>query len=266
MNTLLDAFTLGALQGIAEWLPVSSAGIIALVYTTFSTSTLSDIIGVALFLHLGTFFAALVYFHAEVISLTRAFFAPQHAEIETRCTVRFILIATTISGIIGYILLSFIKTAEGALEISGAMITGIVGVALLVTAGMQFIQQNRANRGAIDINTRDGVLLGILQGLAVIPGISRSGITVAGLLLSRAREETALTLSFLLSMPIVLAGNIILNWRVFTSFNAELVTALIASFVFGLATIHFLLRIARTVPFRWFVLVFAILTLASLFI
>lgn len=266
MNTFGNALALGSLQGIFEWLPVSSEGIIALAYSAFSSASLSDIVSFALFLHLGTFFAALVYFHAEVATLIRGLFSFQSADTATRQTLLFISIATLISGSIGYTLLSLIKKAEDLFTVSGTIITGIVALALFITAGLQFIRPKHTYRTEEDIHIRDGVVLGILQGFAVIPGISRSGITVSGLLLSRVREETALTLSFLLSLPIVLAGNVLLNWELFANFSATLFTALIASFAFGLATIHILLHVARIIPFRWFVLAFAVLTLVSLFI
>jgi undecaprenyl-diphosphatase len=99
--------------------------------------------------------------------------------------------------------------------------------------------------------------------LAVLPGLSRSGLTISALLLRKFDNASALKLSFLMSLPVVLGGNIVLNFKYFT-FSTELLLGLIFSFIFGLLTISLLLKIARKVNFGWFVLIFGVVMIISI--
>lgn len=112
----------------------------------------------------------------------------------------------------------------------------------------------------------ESLILGAAQGVAEwLPGLSRSGLTVAALLLRQFDDEVALKLSFLLSLPIVLAGNILLNSE-YLYFNLSNLVALAASFIFGLLSIHWLLALARRINFGYFTLVFGLLVIASAFL
>jgi len=108
----------------------------------------------------------------------------------------------------------------------------------------------------------DGIILGIAQGFAALPGLSRSGLTVSALLLRKFDNALSLRLSFLMSLPIVLAGNILLNFNELT-WSKGTFWSLLFSFLFGLLTIHFLLKIAKKINFGLFVLFFGILTILS---
>ncbi|VAW17354.1 Undecaprenyl-diphosphatase, partial [hydrothermal vent metagenome] len=121
-----------------------------------------------------------------------------------------------------------------------------------------------STRTPTDIKMIDSVTLGIVQGFAALPGLSRSGLTVASLLLRKFDEEQAIRLSFLMSIPIVLAGNILLNIKDFNP-TLENLFGFFFSFVFGLATIHILLKVAKKVNFAYFVLLFGLLMIGSLF-
>jgi undecaprenyl-diphosphatase len=101
--------------------------------------------------------------------------------------------------------------------------------------------------------------------MAALPGISRSGMTVSSLLLLDYEEEEALRLSFLLSLPIVLGANIVLNLdRLMVSGSGF--AGLMTAFLSGLLTIHLLLEVARNVNFGYFVLFFGLLTIGAAFI
>jgi undecaprenyl-diphosphatase len=101
--------------------------------------------------------------------------------------------------------------------------------------------------------------------LATLPGLSRSGSTVSALLLLGFQKSLSLKLSFLLSMPIVLAGNILLNLNTI-NFSVDNLVALTASFAFGLLTINLLLKLAKKINFGLLVIIFGLLTISSLFI
>ena len=113
---------------------------------------------------------------------------------------------------------------------------------------------------------KDALFAGVLQGIAVLPGLSRSGLTVAALLFRKIKETDALKLSFLMSLPVVLGGNIVLNFLDDgIEFNTSSLVALGASFVVGLLTIKYLLKISQKINFGWFAIGFGVLTLISLF-
>ncbi len=265
---MFEQLILGAIQGIVEWLPVSSEGVIFLVNANFFyESNIGSLIETALFLHLGTFLAALVYFRKRVWNLLRSLFKYKTASDENKKILKFLIIATIISGVIGYGLIVLVEESAEFLDVTSSFITLLVGLLLLITAVIQYRAQknnsgNQKLKGFKDAKPGDGIFLGIVQSLATLPGLSRSGLTVSALLLRKFNDNIALELSFLLSLPIVLGGNIILNLDKFTASPEEL-AGLITSFVFGLLTIDLLLKLAKRINFAHFVLFFGILTIIA---
>jgi len=261
---MLEQIILGITQGVAEWLPVSSEGLIFLIKTNFFPGgSFLDITRLALWLHGGTFLAALVYFHTEVGRLLRALINFKKAEPETRLILKFLIIATFISGLIGLIFWISLNSVATNLELGGKTITAIIGFLLLFTAILQLKSPARGYRQPADLKLSDGILLGLAQGLAALPGLSRSGLTVSVLLLKKFDRQPALKLSFLMSLPIVFLGNIVLNFNGLFISAAGLM-ALVAAFIFGLLTIKILMRLAEKINFGIFVLIFALLTFISL--
>ncbi len=264
---MLEGLILGVVQGVAEWLPVSSEGFIFLTKIYFfSGDNFSNLIRLALFLHLGTFLAALVYFWSDVKNIVRSIFYYKQSSGKDKKLLTFLLGATTISGVVGIVL---IKISEKVLNFNsgvGGVITVLIGVLLLITAGLQFKKREGGQKDIRELSYVDTVMLGVTQGFAVLPGLSRSGLTVATLLLRRFNDEISLRLSFLMSLPVVLVANIVLNFNLFKTLQIELLLSLTASFIFGLLTIHGLLAFAKKVNFGLFILFFGLLMiLAGLF-
>jgi undecaprenyl-diphosphatase len=133
---------------------------------------------------------------------------------------------------------------------------------LFITSYLQLKVKNSGYKEEKDLRYFDGIMIGVVQAFAALPGLSRSGLTVSALLMSKFNKQSALQLSFLLSLPIVLAGNIVLNLDKF-SFDLSSLIALLASFIFGWLTIKYLLKLAQKINFAYFVLFFAILTLLA---
>jgi len=258
--TAAQLIILGIIQGIVEWLPISSEGALILFTNLFQQLSLETIIRIALFLHLGTFFAALIYFRKDVSKLFLTLF--KKTDLETRRIFKFLLMTTIISGILGFLLLKGLIFFEKQFLFSGIVITFLIGFLLLVTGIFQLKTRKNGFRNPTHIRYNDTLLLGILQGLAVLPGLSRSGLTVSGLLLKKFDKTQALRLSFLMSLPIVLFGNILLNIEYFV-FSSKLFFGLITSFIFGLATIHLLIKLSEKINFGYFVLLFGILVLIA---
>lgn len=251
---------LGIIQGITEWLPISSSGMLTLVMTNFfNVTNLSVLLQQSLFLHLGTFLAALVYFRDDVAKIILSIFKKDMKE--HRKILNFLIISTIITGILGLVII-FVLGEIG--NLTGKTITFGVGVLLLVTAGIQFVAKKRGTKTIRNITSRSSILAGLAQGIAALPGISRSGMTVSTLLLDKFDDTTALRLSFLMSLPVVLLGNIFLNINdMALVFSIEVLYGLLFAFVAGIVTIHLLITLAKKINFAWFALIFGILMMIS---
>lgn len=263
---MLEAIILGAVQGVAEWLPVSSEGILVLIQARiFYSKSLEEMLRQAFFLHGGTFLAALIYFRREVGKLIKAVFNYQKTEKEIQKLLQFLLITAFVSGLIGFFLLKLMIYLEKELIFTGKLITLAIGFFLLITGFFQIKAEKKGKRKINDLKTIDGFLLGLAQGLAALPGLSRSGLTVSLLFLRKFDKTQALKLSFLMSLPIVFGGNLFLGLNK-GSFSFDYFLGLFFSFLFGLLTIDLLLKLARKINFGYFVILFGLLTIGSLLI
>lgn len=260
---MFESFILGMVQGIAEWLPISSEAMIVLVKNNFFPGgiPLSAIISYAIFLHLGTLLAALVYFHTKILKLIRNILRYPKLIREEKSELNFIVITTLISGCIGIVLLKVIEYYESFFT-QTLLINALVAIFLFVTAGLLYFTESRkGNQTVTTITTYQGIITGIFQGFSALPGISRSGSTIAAMGLVGIEKKRALELSFILSIPLVLGANIFLNIKNFSFFGIDHLVALLSAFVFGIATIHLLLSLVERIKFSMFVGMFGLLLL-----
>jgi undecaprenyl-diphosphatase len=266
--TIIQQIILGIIQGITEWLPVSSSAMVTIVMSYFyDINDFDYLIKSILLLHLGTFFAALIYFRKDVIILVKSLFNYKNSEKDFQNILKFLIISTLISGFIGLIILKFLLNFEDILSITSKSIIFFVGILLLFTGIIQIKIKKRGLKNEEDINNNDSISLGVAQGISVLPGISRSGITISTLLLKKFDDTTALKLSFLMSLPIVLLGNIFLNLTDFLKIiNSTFIYGFLTSFVVGFVTISGLMSLSKKINFGWFVLIFALLMLGSLMV
>jgi len=236
---MLDYIFLGIIQGIFEWIPISSEGVVAL----FSRFLLKDLnpVDVALFLHLGTLFAVLIYFRRDWQEILL---------FKNIRLLKFLTITTIVSVAIGYPLYKTIKDVT-----VGNGLLMVIGLGLFLTAYFH------KKRRTFQIKTESLALsAGFLQGLAVIPGVSRSGATIFGLSLGKTKPEEILKVSYLMSAPIVLLSSVYL-WLEEPVLIFEAWPALISSFVVGFLTLNFLLRFASRINFFGFSLIFGLICL-----
>lgn len=181
----------------------------------------------------------------------------------------FIVVATIISGSIGLVLLQLLRSiiVDGDPERSdgtGAYFMLIIGVALLVTAFLQYKKSSGGKREMKNLDFKDALFVGFIQGFAIIPGLSRSGTTTAALLIRNVKNSHALKISFLMSIPVVLGANIILNYDIISKYDLSVYNTLLAlgsSFIFGIATIHWFMQFARKVNMAKFIFIIAIITI-----
>ena len=207
-----DYIILGALQGFFEWVPVSSEGIVALASQFFIDGV--NPIDMALFLHLGTLLAVLVYFRKDWIEVL---------SLKNTDLFRFISIATIASLFVGFIIYSLIRDIA-----IGPGLLLVMGIGLLMTAYFQ--KQKRS----LNLSKNwMAILVGVLQGLAVIPGVSRSGSTIFGLSLGRFTPQEILKISYMLSAPAVLAASALILLKdantIVASWPALIISAPLAS-------------------------------------
>ena len=255
---VVEAVVLGLLQGTLEWLPVSSQGIVAAVYTLVFGGHADDAVSYSLWLHAGTVPSALLAFRAEVAHVLREL-VTRPANVASQVPVAdrpqgltaFLVAATVASAVAGLPLVLFLDDLS---EQAGSATMIVVGAALLVTGALQLRRPSSGERARDDLDLRDSLLAGVAQGLSVIPGLSRSGLTVASLLWRGLDRREALVASFLMSVPASLGAALLVGLRGDVAFTAESTVAAAVAFIAGLATIRALIAVAERVNFGAFVL------------
>lgn len=250
MLRMLLVLILGLLQGFLEWVPVSSSGVILLLARLFE---LPDPYGLSLYLHLGSGIAVLVKFREEYLRAMKIYPKPSR---EFRMI--FYATATTIpTGILFYFVSINIE------QLPTALISLIVGGLLLAVALLLFLALARS-RSVKEPQTKDMAYLGLCQGLAALPGISRSGITVACLLFRNIEAEEAVKWSFIAALPAIL-GSAVLNVlaRGIGSLCLEALVANIASFIAGLLSMEFMMKLAKRLGYAKFTFAVASILILS---
>lgn len=201
---LLRAAVLGAVQGLTEFLPVSSSGHLVLVRELFGWELLADAHWNTIFdlsVHAGTFAGLLVYFWPDVVRLSGAFFSTfRHgiAGVADRRLAWTIILATLPAALAGLL-------GAGVIE-AGLREAPVIVAALLAVFGLILWAAEWRGRktGALSaVGWVDGMLIGLAQALSLAPGVSRSGITMTVGLARGMTRETAARFSFLLSIPII---------------------------------------------------------------
>jgi len=201
---LLHAAILGVIQGLTEFLPVSSSGHLILVREFFGWSLLNDTHWNTIFdlsVHAGTFVGVLAYFWSDILRLAGAFFATfRHGigGIAERRLAWVIAVATMPAALAGIFGEDVIETYMREAPMVVASLLIFFGVVLWLAD-----LRGRRSRGLEETGWLDGVLIGVAQSLALAPGVSRSGITMTVGLAFGMTRETAARYSFLLSVPII---------------------------------------------------------------
>ena len=239
--SIFHAVLLGLVQGLTEFLPVSSSGHLAIAQHFLDgfkqPGVLFDVM-----LHVGTMLAVIFYFRREVLRLALApFQSDDEAKLYRRLLVLLIL-GSLPTAAIGLFFKDFFISMFDRIAVVAAM--------LLITGFLLFLSERlrRDGRREEGLTWTDAVMVGIAQGCAVMPGISRSGATISTLLIKGVEGETAARFSFLLALPAVF-GAALLSLKDVSQVAASEIPAYFlgtaAAFVVGFFSIHFLLGVIR---------------------
>ncbi len=233
---LFQAIFLGLLQGITEWLPISSQGQTIIAATELFGIPAEKAFSYAIFLHAGTMLAALLYFRKEIKEII---------SLREKNLLQFLGIAvlsTAITGIPMYLFLKQISSSSFYLSL-------LIGLMLLVTGFLQWKKKKEKTAGK---TKKNAFLLGLGQGFSVLPGISRSGVTTSVLLFTGFTPEKAFRLSFLLSIPSVFLAEALFGLKEGIVFEANLLIAVFVAFAVGYLSIKYLIKAAKRINFSYF--------------
>jgi len=228
---------LGLVQGLTEFLPVSSSGHLVLVPGMLDWG--EPPLGLTVLLHMGTLVALLIYFRNEILGLILGVLGQGPDPAASRRIVRFIVIATVPAVIAGVALGNFFEhTFERPYESS---------IELFITACILVATEKYGERAARhELDDQRAGAIGVAQAVAILPGISRSGSTIGtGLLCGLSREE-ATRFSFLMSIPAIGGAGLLDLAKGDLVISGASIAGTIVSGVVGFASIHYLLRFVRT--------------------
>ncbi|MFH1226974.1 MAG: undecaprenyl-diphosphate phosphatase [Planctomycetota bacterium] len=250
--SFIEIMALAIIQGIAEFLPISSSGHLVIATKLFGMSNPESNLSLIVFLHLASLLAIVISFYKEIFELLAQ---PK--------VILMIIIATIPAGLVGY----FFEDAINEL-FTGAVITGI---ALMVTGVYIILTEFHWKRAEVTLERApfmSAVWVGIAQALAIVPGLSRSGLTICTGLLNGFEKHESIKFSFFLALP-VLAGAAVLKLKDFSQLSASFqpITILISGvlcLLVSLLAIRFLVRLIRRgklIYFGWYCLIVGVLTI-----
>lgn len=258
--TLFKAFILGLVQGLSEFLPISSSGHLAIVGALMGMDAeAANLLSFNILLHVATLAAVFAAFYSDIIEMIKAFFSMlgdifrgkglRLKEFEYRRLIAMLIVGT-IPAVIAALLFGDLISNPQLWQI---------GVFLLITAALLFLSEKLGGGKTElkDMTYKQAVCVGIFQGFGTLPGISRSGSTIVGGLFSRLNRETAVRFSFLLSIPAIL-GALVLDLKDIASSGKQLFSfgtvavGMITAAVSGYFAIRFLLNLVKKSKLSYF--------------
>ena len=268
--TVIKGILLGILQGIAEFLPISSSGHLAVVQKLFGLEEVPLLFDIML--HLATLLAVVLYFRKKIWTLLCVFgrliarrSAPEAVNEEDllcgtesrgRMTILAVIITTVVTGAIGVFTSKLIPDMPVKVTCAGFIVTAI----LLVVSSIIERRNSSAVKNSAEKN--DGIkwyqaiVIGVMQGIGTLPGISRSGSTIAGSQLCGVNRAAAGEYSFIVSIPAIL-GAFLLELKDFAEVGstvgaAPVIAGCAAAFAWGYISLAVLMKIIRKGKLEWF--------------
>jgi undecaprenyl-diphosphatase len=238
---LWEACLLGAIQGLTEFLPISSSGHLVIA-RHFLPGPTGDPVAVEVALHVGTLIAVLVYFASDLWGLARGVVRPGAGPAHARQWVGLIALAT-LPGLLTYLAAGpWIQVVFESPVLVGANLL----LTAAVLAGVARTSPGRREEG--DVRPLDALVIGAAQGAALMPGISRSGMTIGAGLLGGLRGEVAARFSFLMAIPAIVGAELVnlpFLLKIPSSGGWTILAGMAVAALTGWLAIDFMLRLVR---------------------
>ena len=273
MITLINYIILAILQGLFEWLPISTSGQVMIASIGIFGIPPEQAFSLSIWMHLGTTFAVLLKLRKDYDQIIKSIwpkkFEVDGSDIKKRNWLIYATIGTAITAIPLYFLFKFV-IIEGFDSTQGDMSTLVISGLLIITGIMLLTFRRKFGIKTIDTVSdreliRDSSISGLIQGIAILPGISRSGFTVSTILFEKYNQDQSLKLSFLMSVPVALAsiGIDIIFGEGSVFGTIDLFTILIitlVSFIVGYLSMELLLKIAQKINFSYFCIIYGVIS------
>lgn len=245
---LIQVLILAVVQGLTEFLPVSSSGHLVLAGEWLGSEEQGLFLPIVL--HLGTLFAVLAQYRKDLLQLTLDLFRGKVDEIG------MILVATLPLVVVG---LSVRSLVHEAFADPRAAAGGLIFTAIVLWAGEAFRRRNveAESKGRCELRFKDAIAIGLAQSVAILPGVSRSGSTIAAGMSLGLRPDRAARFSFLISIPAILGATVLEGKDLLDQGIEGLsffvpIMGLLASAVIGWMALRWLLAFVAKGAFRWF--------------
>jgi len=252
MDNIFITVTLSLIQGLTEFLPISSSGHLVLIPYLFGFEEMG--LGFSVALHIGTLLAVLLYFRKDWVEIFRLAFYKKvgsvydmHQYVYTKRTLHYLVIATLPAACIGFFLNDSLEiVAQYPIIVAGLI---LISGAVLWSADIH----GKKLRKTQSIRMRDAIIIGLSQVLALIPGVSRSGMTItAGLFLGLTRREAA-RFSFLMATPVIVGAGILkIPDLIDVGLGKEVIIGIVLSFVSAYVAIKYMLALIERVHYKVF--------------
>jgi undecaprenyl-diphosphatase len=270
---MIEYIIIAILQGLFEWLPISSSGQVMIVSINFFGIPPEEAFSLSIWVHLGTTIAVLIKLRKDYIQIIKSViprkFEVDGSDIKKRNWLIFATIGTALTAIPLYLLFKFV-IIEGFNATQGDVLTLVISGLLIVTGVVLLTYRKKFGKKTIyTVSDRelikDSSISGLIQGVAILPGISRSGLTVSTILFEKYDQDQSLKLSFLMSVPVVIASigmdSIFGEGSVFGTidiFTILIITAV--SFIVGYLSMELLLKIAQKINFSYFCILYGVIS------
>ncbi|MHA1883480.1 MAG: undecaprenyl-diphosphate phosphatase [Promethearchaeota archaeon] len=269
---MIEYIVIAILQGLFEWLPISSSGQTMIIATNFFDISPEVAFSLSIWLHLGTTLAILLKFWREGVDIIKTIWHKEPVrekdDVKRRNWIIWATVGTGVTAVPLYFifkifLIDFFTAIQGdliTLFVSGLLIvTGIILILTKKTMGNKVLSETPSK-----MIQKDSFISGLVQGASILPGISRSGVTVSTILIERYDQDSALRLSFLMSVPVTIASvlvDIIFGeGSLIGALNILTIGIIIfVSFLIGYLTIDLILRLARKINFGYFCVLYGVI-------
>ncbi|APD07124.1 undecaprenyl-diphosphate phosphatase [Flavobacteriaceae bacterium UJ101] len=247
MEEIIKAIIVGIIQGLTEFLPVSSSGHIELSKAILNLDFGEQSLLFTLVLHTATALSTVVIFKNQILDIISGIFKGEKEDINFAIKVVISMIPAVLIGLL-------LKDQIEAL-FSGNIL--LVGIMLLITAGLLYLA-DKAKDTQRDVSFRDSLIIGIAQGIAILPGISRSGATISTSVLLGNDRSKAATFSFLMVIPVILgamAKDLIDEADTLSLSTNEilpLIAGFIAAFIFGIIACKWMVSLVKKAKLTYF--------------